>query len=444
MTRPETPGHTAIIQDDLRWVACTDMVVQLFGSDAPRWLHLADDPRATCVKTGHHRSIWRVTLADGDVFAKVFTGRGPLDQFKAWCGLTNGQREWHHAVAARNKGAAVASPLAVGVKRSPPVSAVYLCRGFDRGIPLPEAWFAASKAAQPGQTRRSLIESVAVLYATAHQAGLNHLDGHPHNVLVRNHDSDGFDSIFIDLAWARIRARPLDTTESAASLAQLDHFFRRVATKTERLRFLHRYHKTRFTNDLDLSARDHIRSLSEKIESARKHHAGRLAGRRDRRLHQHGKYFATIHFGNGWSGVFTLKHTRRHFFDLSHIEDRTEADWRSIMATITAGVFSKSEETGPLKEDMTSKEDGGLVVTVDRAAGLTQRIAWTLFGSPSRNVFLESHRCRHRDLVAPLILGFAQRRRGSLIDLSVTIRPKPQPDVRSPGMTQEWLKDDQH
>ncbi len=393
------------------------MTTELFGPDAPDWLNLDNDERTTCVKTGHQRSVWHVALPDCDVYAKVFTGRGILDQFKAWCGLANGQREWRNAVSATAKGAPLATPLAIGVRHAEPTTVVYLCRAFVDGTTLPKAWSESADVAQSRQTQNRLIDAIATLYAKGHGAGLCHLDGHPNNVLVRKNDSGGFEAVFIDLAWARVKKHALETSAAAASLAQLDHFFRRVATKTQRLRFLHGYHAERVSNEVRRSVTDRLRCLLDTIHTAHDHHTKRLAARRDRRLGKNGKYFSRITLGRGWSGMFVLKHPRRHVFDLGDTENRTVADWQTLMAPVASDLERAPSATGH------AEAPPGLALNVKRPTDLSQRIAWTIWGSPSYRAFVETHRCRHRDEPAPLILGYMEHRRFGLIDLAMTVNP---------------------
>jgi len=413
-------GFVAVSHSGMRWLADADVTDDLFGPDAPNWLEVSGDPRATRVKTGHHRSIWHVELTGCDVYSKVFSGRGLLDLAKAWLGLTNGQREWRHAVRAIAKGIPVAAPLAVGLRRGSPSQAVYVCRAFEGGKTLPEVW---ARHSAPGRSRRALhqlIDAVAVLYARAHRGGLSHLDGHPGNVLVREHESGGFEATFVDLAWARVRKHPLDTPAAAASLAQLDHYFRRMATKTQRLRFVHTYHAARIDSEPQRYLTDLIRRLLDAIDTAHDRHARRLAGRRDRRLLRTGKYFARIDLGHGWSGLFVLQQARRRIFDLEAVEDRTIDDWKALLTPITS-----AWTIDPAASDA-AELSAGLTIDVERPVGPAQRIIWTLRGSPSRRKFLDAHRRRHRDETAPLLLGYAEHRRHGVVDGALLIEPADQ------------------
>lgn len=410
-------GTVSLTHSGVRWTVPADVADFLFGENAPRWQHLDQEPCAIRVKTGFHRVIWQITLPQCPLFAKVFTGRGWLDRLKAQWGLSNGQREWRNARRAFAMSVPVARPLALGVSTSAPVTVIYACEAFVGGVTLPEAWCAQSGMVDSRRLRNRLIDAIASLYAAAHRAGLNHLDGHPNNVLVRCDGADGFSARLIDLAWARVGGRALDMRASAASLAQLDHYFRRLATKPQRLRFLRAYHAERLAHESASAVTDRRRPWLDAIEQARVRHAARLANRRDRRLFQTGKYFARITLGHGWSGVFALKLARRHVFDLGGVEDRTVSSWQELMTPWVAPGGGISVGGGR------SACAAPVTIHSEQAGGMFARLRWSVFGSPARRRFLDAHRRRHRDEPAPLILGYAEQRRFGLVAAALTVHP---------------------
>jgi len=422
-TRSSTPsaqaGTVTVDCSGIRWLVRGDAAEALFGPDAPSWSDLMREPRASSVKAGFRRMTWRITLANRAVYAKVLHGQGLLDHVKSRCALSGVHREWRAARKADALGIPVAKPLAVGVRCSRPPMAIYVCEAVEDARPLPEAWKEDGTANHTaGPTRRALIAAVARLYAVAHHHGMYHTDGHPNNVLVRSRPTMASEAVFIDLPWVQIRRRPLGTNATAASLAQLDHYFRRAATKTDRLRFVHAYYAARHAFEDDCALTDRIRILLAAIAEARGRHTFKLAARRDRRLRGKSAYFQRIRLGRGWSGLFAMRLGRRHVFDLTGQPDRTEADWRRIVRKITELPVST-----PLTECSALRADGFRLDTA-QASGLHDRFWWTLRGSPQLDSFLEAHRRRHRDEPAPLLLGYAERRRGGLVDLTVTFRPE--------------------
>ena len=80
----------------MRWLIGSHAQEAVLGPSAPDWFGLERDPRATLVKVGYLRRTWRVTLADGMVFAKVFErdGGGVLGRAFRWMGMGTAHREW--------------------------------------------------------------------------------------------------------------------------------------------------------------------------------------------------------------------------------------------------------------------------------------------------------------------------------------------------------------
>lgn len=425
---PDPVGARSVEHAGFRWLVRADAVDAMFGADAPSWADLPQDPRATSIKPGFRRMTWRIALADRTVYAKVFCGHGLLDHVKSRCAVTGVHREWRTARRAESLGIPVAKPLAVGVRRGGRPVAIYVCEAFEGAHTLPEAWADATANHANRPDHHGLIAAVASLYAVSHHHGMHHRDGHPNNILVRKSPTMGFEAIYIDLPWAQIRRRPLGTSSTAASVAQLDHYFRRVATKTDRVRFIHAYYAVRHAFEEDRALTDRIRFLLVASAEALGRHRTKLAARRDRRLRGKSTYFQRIRLGHGWSGLFATRLGRRHVFDLADQPDRTEADWRRIARTITES-SDLTASTG-----WTAITGEGLRIETARPTGLYDRIWWTLRDSPRLHAFLEAHRRRHRDEPAPLLLGYAERRRGGLVDLTVTFHPEVEAAERPPGI----------
>ncbi len=426
---PDPVGANSVEHAGFRWLVRADAVDAMVGVDAPNWPDLSQDPRATSVKPGFRRMTWRIALTDRTVYAKVFCGHGLLDHVKSRCALTGVHREWRTARRAESLGIPVAKPLAVAVRRGGPPVAIYVCEAVEGAQTLPEAWTNATANHPTEPHHHGLIAAVASLYAVGHHHGMYHADGHPNNILARKSANKAFEAVYIDLPWAQIRRRPLGTSVTAASLAQLDHYFRRVATKTDRVRFIHAYYAARHAFQEDRVLTDRLRFLLAATAEARGRHRIKLAARRDRRLRGKSTYFQRIHLGRGWSGLFAMRLGRRHFFDLADQPDRTEADWRRITRAITEA----SDRTPTPAPTAATVE--GLRIETAQPPGFYDRLCWTLGNSPPLHAFLEAHRGRHRDEPAPLVLGYAERRRGGLVDLTVTFHPQAEPTERPPGLS---------
>jgi tRNA A-37 threonylcarbamoyl transferase component Bud32 len=405
-----------------------DRQAALLGQSAPNWFELDRDPRATLVKSGHHRRTWRVSLNNVVIFAKVFDAqRGyPFSRIAYALGLGAAHREWRASRAAERRGVPAVRCLALGVDRRRRGAAVLLSEGLPNAIPLSQAW---EQGASSRSTALSLIEAVARLFASAHNRGFVHRDAHPSNILIQPTADGGWEASYVDLHGAYLFKDTASIRHGRAvrSLAQLDHYFQRRASRLQRWRFLQNYVSLRRSFNMSGERRvwcenGFSHQLLSSIARARATHAAALARQRDRRIHRNGKYFATIALGNGWKGTFVLQLERRHAFPEPTVPDRSEHDWRNlIQAVFTTGARMDSR-TSRQRNDDTFAVHG---VYVERAGpiGMRAQMLWSLNGSPQRREFVRSHRLRHRDIANELILACLEHRSTvGLIDETFLVR----------------------
>ncbi len=402
------------------------------GPSSPDWFALEDDTRAQCVKPGQARKTWRVTLDDCSVYAKVLDGRGLVEAAKRIAGLGAARREWRASRSAERRNVPVARSLAIGDCDGPPRRTAYLSQAVDRAINLTDAWN-IQVASRPTDERRAtvvrLIDAVAGLYATAHDRGFVPRDGHAGNIVVRPGSGLALEALLVDVHPAVVTRRASSLRGSARSLAQIDHYFRRLATRTERLRFLRTYVVLRFGGRDDAWRRSFKRRLLAVVTRFGAYHAARLGRSRDRRLRRSGKYFSSFRLSGNWRATVTLALARRHVFPEADVADRTQADWRIILTPLTATIHD-----GNPSPERTVPAD--LAVETTRATSLSDRLLWTLFGSPHRKVFERDHRLRHRDQPAQLVLACAEHRSAGLVDATLLIRRRHSSGPGEPTMGQ--------
>jgi hypothetical protein len=248
----------------------------------------------------------------------------------------------------------------------------------------------------------ALAEAVGRSFAAAHRAGFIHRDTHPENILVQ--ERDGCRAFFVDVRGARLLRGPVSVKQAAHTLAQLDHYFRRRATRTERLRFLIRY-LGRSAARLGPDGRAWIAAIAH----AGIAHARALARQRDRRLKRDGKYFGALDLGHRFRATVVLKLARRHVFPERDVPDRTTGEWCELLRSFAEGGRPASDS---------------LIVEESLAASLPQRLSWSLAGSSARRAFLRCHCLRHRDVPSDLMLGYVEHRnRLGVIDRAWLIRP---------------------
>ncbi|MCH7884668.1 MAG: hypothetical protein IIC01_05395, partial [Planctomycetes bacterium] len=217
----------------------------LFGPNAPDWFSLEGAPDARCVKSGFGRSVWCVRLGDRVLFAKVFDKTARLGAVRRWLTGSAAEMEFRKALAAEQRGVPVVQMVGVGRQTASPLRTVLLSEELSGALSLPEAWICNIGKLKGVERRRAVarwMEPVAKLYALAHARGFVHLDGHPHNILTCTGCLGELEAVFVDLRLACLTRAPAPRHRVFRSLGQLDHFFKRLATRSERVRFLRRYH----------------------------------------------------------------------------------------------------------------------------------------------------------------------------------------------------------
>ena len=415
-------GSDALIRTTIgadAWLLRRGWEARLLGPGSPDWFALEEEPRATRVKAGRLRMVWAVPVDAYTVYAKVAEHPGWIRGLKRLVAAGAAEREMRACVAAAARGLPVAPALAVGRRRGSSGVSVFLSEGVADAISLSDAWSNVVLNGDEGSCRtaaRGYIDAVADLFARAHERGFLHGDAHPSNVLTTRDAGGRVATTWIDLKAARFLRGPASLSPSIRSLAQLDQYFHRRATRTERLRFLRRYLAAR--PSVTSGPWPSLRGCTERLSQARCRHNAALVAQRDRRLHRRGRYFTTLDLGRGWTALVALRLERRHLFPEPNIPDRDRQAWSILARSIIARIDERVGATRPASFDIE-----GLSCDVRRIRGLGTRLRAMSLGSAHRRRFVACHRERHRDIRSELILGVAERRRKGLVDLSVLIRP---------------------
>lgn len=379
----------------------------LLGPGKPSWCALENDSRATLLKTGNQRKVWRVQVSpEMVVCAKVFDdpAGSPGHWWKRILRVHPAMREWRALQFLQARSIPAVLPLTLmeygpGARKKSASSdermgprVVLLTEGLNGAATLSQSWGALpNNSAMYACNVRSLTAAVAGLWATAHKQGYAHPDGHPANVLVgdlRSAESVSPCAYFIDPAharWSPLQSGPIHVQASLRSLAMLDQYFHRTATRTQRLRFWRNYWLRR---EILLDGRSERRLLDRFAGCALVHRTA-IARRRDRRLRGDRKYFGRLRLPDRWRATVVLQIERRHVFPEVEIPDRNLSDWAAMFKNILR-----------FQDGSALALDG--VRLVRRPKGV--RGAW------AESLFRQAHCLRHRDIPAPLILGFLQRR----------------------------------
>lgn len=423
---------TAIRHRNATWIIREGWRENILGADAPDWFHVDREPHAECVESGWQRAVWRVDRDGRQIFAKVVRETGLRNRVKAWLLGTHAEREWRMVISAVAAGVPAPTAIAVGVRTANSMDNVFLTEAFPNAVTLSETWARDVPNTFDARRRfavRRLIDVVARLLATSHRLGFAHRDGHPNNILIAANKHDVWEAAFVDTHGSHLGRGPIAQRLGIRALAHVDQYFHRLATRSERMRFLQAY-QSHLTPDAE-KAQDRLdrRHLAAQIQAVRRRHAARLAKRRDRRLRGTGRYFASLDLGGGWRASVATKLERRHVFPEATVPDRTAAQWRELLAFFPSDGVG-FEKAGP------RVGDGRISFEWATVRGLFERIRSTFSASKHRHAFEGCHRRRHRDLYAALVLGYAEHRVGGLVDATVLLRPA-YPENRQGGSPTE-------
>ncbi len=383
------------------WRLRADWRGRLLAAGVPDWFRLHDDRRAALVKQGRGRSVWRVELGETVVFAKVVQPGSGLQRVKALVLGDPARREWDALKACAARGVPVPEAIGWG-SQSGSRSRVLITQAIEPAQTLLDAWMTATKSPADRRTRTiPLMHAAATLFATAHERGVWHRDAHAGNILVGAIGAE-CRAYFTDLLGAKFRRGALDWKESMQSLAQFDQRMRRVATRAERLRFLREYFALR--ESAKPASRVDLRQFLREKARVQHEHGERFARTWDRRLRGDGKYFARLQVAGGWSGVVALRTERPHMHGDRAIADWTVAQWKPVLQELV-----ETHSFGA------KKAARAVDSTRQTAKSSSEKIAWTVFGSPARLAFMQAHLSLHRDKKAPPLLGYMERRRHGFI-----------------------------
>lgn len=410
---------TAIRHGNATWIIREGWRESILAADAPDWFHVDREPHAECVESGWQRAVWRVDRDGRQVFAKVVRETGLRNRVKAWLLGTHAEREWRMVTCAAAVGVPCPTAIAVGVRTATSMDNVFLTEAFPNAATLSETWARGVPNTFDARRRyavRRLIDVVARLLATSHRRGFAHRDGHPNNILIAANKGDAWEAAFVDTHGSHLGRGPIAQRLTVRDLAHLDQYFHRLATRSERMRFLQAYQSYLTPDAVKAEGCLDRRRLAGQVEAERRRHAARLAKRRDRRLRGTGSYFVSLELGGGWRATVATKLERRHVFPEAAVPDRTVAQWRELLGSLPSD-GAGFEKAGP------RVGDGRVSFEWTTVGGLFERIRSTFAASKHRRAFEDCHRRRHRDLHAALVLGYAEHRVGGLVDATVLLRP---------------------
>lgn len=325
-------------------------------TDTLDWSNPGSIETAELIKENGLRQVWRVNLAGAFYYAKLYFRNGKYRQIKRYFRGPACIKEWRVARYALEHGINCVHPVAYGVAATPAgtVDSLLITAGRPSARPLTDHWKVLLD--QPDGARRAarvtaLEDAVAELLARAHQAGLAHSDLHPGNLLVED-CGDGRPNVYlVDLHSVRV-GTPVSDREAVDNLAQLNQWFRRNATLTQRMRLLKRYmaYRGRLAEGRDARwASGTFKYWARALDRAARKHADKLLASRDRRIMRSCKYFDRIDLPDRWRAHVFLKTKHPMLYSLAtNLEFATE-DWRRCLQDPRKMLEDFARQARPIK-----------------------------------------------------------------------------------------------
>ncbi|VTR97265.1 mn2+-dependent serine threonine protein kinase : Mn2+-dependent serine/threonine protein kinase OS=Singulisphaera acidiphila (strain ATCC BAA-1392 / DSM 18658 / VKM B-2454 / MOB10) GN=Sinac_2919 PE=4 SV=1: Kdo: Kdo [Gemmata massiliana] len=263
----------------------------LFGSAGPSLDAWIADGSAEVVKSGPHRTVYRVVLASGTGYVKHCRINGPRAWAREVIRSPKARLEFENATRLRAFGIGAAIPLAWGTSDTRwPGQSFLITHDLAPAIAFPD--FVEKRPLVPCE-RRKLAHALGAFLARLHENGVAHPDPHPGNLLVEwgqkrptppsplpegkgeltrkvsgigtTHCAGSFSPFpsgredggvgclystpefsLLDVHAVRFGA-PLSWAESRANLIRFNRWFQLRASQTDRLRFWRSYCEGRKT-----------------------------------------------------------------------------------------------------------------------------------------------------------------------------------------------------
>ena len=154
----------------------------LFGAAGPALDSWLEDGSAEVVKSGPHRTVYRVALASGTVYVKHCRINGPRAWAREVMRAPKARLEFENAARLRSLGIGAAVPLAWGTSDTRwPGQSFLITRDLAPALPFPD--YVETRTLTSGE-RSALARALGKFLARLHENGVAHPDPHPGNLLV--------------------------------------------------------------------------------------------------------------------------------------------------------------------------------------------------------------------------------------------------------------------
>lgn len=242
-----TPAGSAVCADGRVWHLSREGE-SLFGPGGPTYSRWLADGEAEVVKSGPHRTVYRVSQSEGTVYVKHCRINGPRAWAREVMRPPKARLEFENASRLLALGIGAAVPLAWGTAdRFWPGESFLITRDLAPAVPFIDFVEARLPRLAPDQQRhirRQLARGLGRFFAHLHDSGVTHPDPHPGNLLIELPGSLMPHFSLLDVHAVRFSG-PLSWRESRDNLILYNRWFLLRASAADRLRFWREYHFTR-------------------------------------------------------------------------------------------------------------------------------------------------------------------------------------------------------
>ena len=406
------PQFVSIIVDGVRWRAseeCRDLLLAPGGPRVDEWLA---DGRASVVKHGPHRTVYRVVLPGLDVHLKHFRLPDARSWLRECVRPSKARLEYRRSLAVAARGVPTATPLAVGERGRGPGESFLVTRslgGVEALGTFLERILPTFPRRRQARVRQGVAAALGAFLARMHGAGVRHDDLHANNLLVRLGEDDAPALYLVDLHAARV-GRPLGWREARDNLVLVNRWFVLRAGRPDRLRFWEAYHDARSCDDPDAFSPESFAARADRARDLeRRTWASNLRfwAQRDRRALEGNRYYRRVRSAVAVGHVVT---------------DLAPADVEALLADPDAPF--RRAGAAVLKDSPSST----VLETEVVVGGESRRVIYKRFRATARDPWLAllrrpaalrswvfGHGLRERCLPSPRPLAVLHRRRHGLL-----------------------------
>jgi tRNA A-37 threonylcarbamoyl transferase component Bud32 len=270
----------------------------LFDAEGLRLNQWLASGAASVVKDRPKRCVWRVTLPGLDFYVK-YEKPAPKSGVRGLLHVSPAHVEFDRGLELARRGVPVPEPLAFGESTTGAGGNYLVTRTITDAVPLDVFLELTLPALPPGRQarlRQRVASALGRFLALLHDAGVEHRDLHPGNMLLRLDEHDRPVLWLIDLLAAHF-GPPLAKSASSENLVIVNRWFILRASRSDRLRFWEAYRQARpQVRDWSVDDADG-RRYSRQIERATLRSNLAFWRVRDRRCLGTNRYFRRVRAG---------------------------------------------------------------------------------------------------------------------------------------------------